>query len=648
MGVACVAAAGMFARGAAQQPFPQAPPVFRGELDVGRVMVRVLDRDRRPVRGLAAQDFEILINGVPQPVLAVVEEDSTGPVRPPAPWMREVSLDVATNRIANPRLVVIVMDDANFGASPRIDPWSMKQAKLIGKTIVAELGPSDLAAVVFTADNRSPQDFTPDRARLGAAVDRFGPTGIPGFLAARYSLRTLQSTVEFLQRDTDRPAAIFWVTPGMSLNPKALEPRAVSSGESVAEREQELSVQDQFHRLLDGATTRGIPIYPISITGLRAPAPDASGRIVVPPLGADSAFVLRDLAVATGGRAVTGTNAPSAAVPALFRELARHYTIGYRVTHPQADGRYRRLQVRVRRPNVIVEPSERMWLAPNETTSRAAIAAPQTPKTTEALARLIPLADEPLRLALAPFAIPGAASGRDERATLALALGLELPAALDGGSDQLDIEVRVFDSEGRRQIQMSRHELIVRPALLTAQDRAEVVSALTLAPGRYNVRVSVHSAVRNKSGSVYSDVEIPRFTREALSASSVLVDLAPSLPRLPIGGAWPTRVPAFLTTAREFSAAQHRATAFVRVYWGGTRQPAPVTISAAIIDDTNTKVWQRNDAITPEPASRLPRSADYRVALPLTQLRAADYLLRLTITPATGRPIERTVRFSVE
>ena len=53
---------------------PQAPEpsgqTFRASVDVVEVDVSVLDRDRRPVRGLAQGDFTILEDGKPQKVVS--------------------------------------------------------------------------------------------------------------------------------------------------------------------------------------------------------------------------------------------------------------------------------------------------------------------------------------------------------------------------------------------------------------------------------------------------------------------------------------------------------------------------------------------------------------------------------------------------
>src|SRR5262249_18868399 len=68
--------------------------------------------------------------------------------------------------------------------------------KAAARTFIAHLAPTDLAAVVFTGDNRRSQDFTTDRARLIAAVNQTRAPGVMCSLSAAYS-------VEVLRRATD-------------------------------------------------------------------------------------------------------------------------------------------------------------------------------------------------------------------------------------------------------------------------------------------------------------------------------------------------------------------------------------------------------------------------------------------------------------
>ena len=52
---------------AGQQLPPVQPPTFRTGVDAVQLDVSVLDKDRRPVRGLTAADFTVLENSKPRP-----------------------------------------------------------------------------------------------------------------------------------------------------------------------------------------------------------------------------------------------------------------------------------------------------------------------------------------------------------------------------------------------------------------------------------------------------------------------------------------------------------------------------------------------------------------------------------------------------
>ena len=64
-----------------------------------QVDVSVFDRDRRPVRDLAATDFTILEDGKERPVVAFTAVDLPPASTPTTQWMRAVASDVVTNVI---------------------------------------------------------------------------------------------------------------------------------------------------------------------------------------------------------------------------------------------------------------------------------------------------------------------------------------------------------------------------------------------------------------------------------------------------------------------------------------------------------------------------------------------------------------------
>ena len=197
-------------------------------MDLVHLDVSVLDRDRRPVKGLTAEDFTVFEQGEPQRVAAFSAVDLPDPPPAPVAWMRDIAPDVKRNSdIADRRLVVIVMDDATI-------PWDLamiKSAREIGRLAVERLGPNDLACVVFTRDNRNAQEFTNDRTRLLKAIDAFeyggrnvGLTarrqGAPGLVLAETpalyaSIDTLRRVAETLASLPQRRKAVIYVTVGV-------------------------------------------------------------------------------------------------------------------------------------------------------------------------------------------------------------------------------------------------------------------------------------------------------------------------------------------------------------------------------------------------------------------------------------------------
>src|SRR5204863_742716 len=110
----------------------------------------------------------------------------------------------------------------------------------------------------------------------------------------------------------------------------------------------------------------------------------------------------------TGGRTIGQTNAPAVEVPEIFNEMSVAYTIGFQQSHPESDGKFRRVEVRVNRPGLTILPAEVGYFPPNaKQIGKADVATERGNPTTLALSGLIPLTDEPLRLSIAHFAATG-------------------------------------------------------------------------------------------------------------------------------------------------------------------------------------------------------------------------------------------------
>ena len=611
----------------------QQPPRFRTSVEIVRLDVTVLDKQRRPIRDLKREDFTVLVDGVEQPLVAFDVVVIPPVERSRAAWTREVSADVRDNQIGEPRIFIIVLDDAN---TPHTDLWMVRTGKEIARAIVDEMRPGDLSAVVLTFNTRHSQDLTNDRAKLLAAIDKFSAqAGIP----AATGIRTTENLFKVMrQRSLGARAAILWISPEAPAQRRLRVDRGFGE-----QREDVFALISDMNQLAREARVSNLPFYGFNIAGLVAPAPE---RPVAPALN-DSlkAFhytprdvervndSLRYLATESGGRAVVNTNAPFAAVPEVVNELSPYYVLGYRATYPTTDRKTRRIRIRVNRPDALGSPDDRpmMPLPP----PRPVKVTPETPLLL-AMSDILPDRGIPLKLAAAPLA-----TTTKSRAGVALALGVRQPGPDEPQSERVEVLTRIFTPDGRA-VSRIAHTADVKWARAGLESQYEVLSLLDLKPGRYLLRTSVHSPSRNKTGSVYADLTIPDFRKQPLSLSGVIRSATPavrSAPRDAVAAVLPTA----LTAEREFTAV-HKVDAMVRIHQAEKKPPAPVEVRASITDHTGEEVWIQTDNVD---GTRFDarRAAEFRITLPLSTLAPGEYLLR--IEADTGDRVESArVRFT--
>ena len=470
-GVVCIAAMPQ----SAQLP-PASPPqaAFKTGVDIVQLDVSVFDKDRRPIKGLTAADFTILENGTPQPVVAVVPVDVPGPVVATAAWQREAPLDVVSNAGDTRRLMTIVMDDANTGP----DKGESRSARQIAGGIVEQMGPHDLAAVVFTYLGR-PQNWTADRSRLRASIDSFIPqaTSPPGLLGApvpssagapprsggilggaagsplRCQLKpggclveTLRNIGAVLQTAPAGRKVVMLISSNGALN-------------VMANSDQIGPVQEMFRSLQRANVT----VYAFDPRGLTtAPSHQETDD-------------LWSIAAATGGSLIANTNTPEVHVPQVFRENASYYLVGFRPTDT-TNNRFRRIEVKMNRPDAQAHTRIGYFLPGAERKADRNNRVPSTPLDA-ALTAAVPSAEQPITLAVAAFAVPG-----KREAVLTLVTGLQQFGGATGAVRRHVVVASVFDRDGR---EMGTHRQTLE--LTPSADRFgfEVFSRIPVKPGTY-------------------------------------------------------------------------------------------------------------------------------------------------------------------
>jgi VWFA-related protein len=247
-----------------------------------------------------------------------------------------------------------------------------------------------------------------------------------------------------------------------------------------------------FRELLQRANRANVSFYPIDARGLIVF--DTPINWGVPP-GVDAAWLrkrwddLRMMAEQTDGEAILDTNDLSGAMKKVFADVGSYYLLSYYSTNQKLDGRFRRIRVEVKRPDVAVR-SRPGYLAPTEAEARAAGGAvtragakPAPPPTvTRALDALAPARGNlPVRVQ--------AVGGRGTiRAVVELdAATAKLPEWISGGTLRLTFEPeRAAGSinAGQSQTLTVPIEPGQRSILIPGSERP-------LAAGRYSVRAEL-------------------------------------------------------------------------------------------------------------------------------------------------------------
>src|SRR5262249_31451707 len=141
----------------------QKPPVFRSQIDLRQLDVTVLDKNRRPVKGLTQDDFTVTEDGVPQRIDAFSFVDLGDTViKDERKWAASAASDIVTNNVDSARVFVLVVDDVHGMG----DLWGKNQLPKSVRTFLDQLGTEDVAALIFTGRGDLSVNFTRDKAKL--------------------------------------------------------------------------------------------------------------------------------------------------------------------------------------------------------------------------------------------------------------------------------------------------------------------------------------------------------------------------------------------------------------------------------------------------------------------------------------------------
>jgi hypothetical protein len=235
---------------------------------------------------------------------------------------------------------------------------------------------------------------------------------------------------------------------------------------------------------------------------------------------------LTTLSADTGGRAFTDTNDFGDAFARVQNDLAAYYLLGYSSTNAARDGRFRRIQVRVNRPElkglqVEARPGYYAGRSFANTNNRDREA-----QLDDQLSAAVSSTDVPLVLGTGYFRQQGSDRGGDRfYVPIAMAVpGFAVPVAEKATEVQLDVKGEVRDEQGR--VIGRLRETIKVPsggADTLAGRQVFYQSGLTLPPGRFVVKVVLRENTGGAVGSFEAPIVVPQLNAQAMKVSSVVM-----------------------------------------------------------------------------------------------------------------------------
>jgi VWFA-related protein len=288
----------------------------------------------------------------------------------------EAPTPMTSDMLAGRRLITIVFDVSSM------QPEDVQRAvDSANKYVDEKMSPADLVAVATVGSTLSVlTDFTADRTKVAAALNTIAYTdGTSTATAAASTAATDEAQATSADDTTVADAA------ELDMFNNDVRLRALKTlAEALSPIEQKKSIlyfsagmqrsgqdnQVELRSAINAAVRANVAIYAIDTRGLQAVVPggDArqasgrgqslfSGRGVQQQFDqlASSQETLTTLSSDTGGRAFTDSNDFGEAFARVQRDMSAYYLLGYSSTNSMKDGRFRRIQVRVKRDGMRVE-----------------------------------------------------------------------------------------------------------------------------------------------------------------------------------------------------------------------------------------------------------------------------------------------------
>jgi len=524
----------------------QAPGfVLRAETDL--VLSNVVVRDAKTgqvVLGLKQSDFTVLENGKPQQI-SDFDFESVDMAKPlneatisglAAVQGKTATSGVRPEDLKDHRLIVFFFDLTSM--QPEDLDRSVDAAK---EFLSHKMQPADLIALVsLDTELRLDQDFTSDKDLLIGKIGLYNGTEGNAFAqGANANSNQVEDASgytadesEYNDINTDRELfALRAISKSLERINQKKSLLYFSGGLSRDGIENQASLR----AAINAAVRANLSIYSLDTRGLQAVSPlgDAStgslrgsgaynGGAIQNNLNANFASqeTMTTLSADTGGKAFLDNNDFAPAFAQIQRDSAQYYVIGFHSNNPARDGKYRKLTIKVNRPDVKLEYRPGYY-APAD--FKHSGKEDRERELEDELASDLPTTDVALYLDAYYFRL------EENRFYVPVSLivpGSQIPFVKGGDKDKatLDVIGEVID-EAKRPIGHVRDtvKLAIDEQQQARQKNIQYSTSFNLPAGKYHLKFVVRENQDGRMGSFEADITLPDMKKMPLKLSSVLL-----------------------------------------------------------------------------------------------------------------------------
>jgi VWFA-related protein len=652
----------------------QAPMTFKVAVNYVEIDATVTDAQGNPVTDLTVEDFQLAEDQKPQTV--TVFSHVALPVERPDPLLSRVTAiepDVRTNRREfDGRVFVLMLDDLHTNSSR-----SGRLRAAASAFIQRHMSANDVAAVVYTSgSNDRAQEFTGSRSLLLAAVNRFVGQKLPSAATAtaeqdmlremtgaaatgqdpdamerahkdRQLLAKLRTLSDYLSGVHGRRKSIVLFSEGIDTDYSAGRVDVGRRTDAV-QRSAGADLLQELQSTVGAAGRANVSIYTVDPRGLvaleafestmSAQRLDTMTNIFEETRRSQDS--LRTLAAETGGIAAVDRNDFTETFDRIIRDNSNYYVLGYYPSNGKRDGRFRKVDVKVRRPGLTVRARTGYVAPKGDPPKKNASTAQASEPLQEALTSPLPVSG----LALTAAAVPFRSGVKASVLVVAEIDGSRFAFTEKNGRPWNAVELVTLPIDGQgRPVEGKRDELSITPR---PQTRDAIVARgvrltqrFELAPGRYQLRVGVREAGSGSAGSVPIDLDVPDFTAAPLTMSGIVVSSSTTagIPSARVDELLKDVLPDMPTVTRDFPRGDE-LTVYAEIYDQLTT-PHKVEITTTATADDGRVMYARSDQ---QSSSALKSPGDgfgHVATIPLKDVLPGRYVLRIEAHTSTSGPV---------